>query len=774
MADFGTFGSTGSGSGFISINYAVVGAPEAVASIDEVTAAQDEQAVSSDRLGTSLKRQAVASRETGFAAGVLGRGLGFITKGAKLMGVALGISAIALTVVGFHFEQQMANVAAITGAHGKQLDALRNNAFEASVKTQYSATSAAQAEMLLGRASLKTNQILMAMTPTLNLATAAQGSLSDTAVLMGETLKAFAIPASKAAHVSDVLASATRNGAISMDDLIQSMKFVGAAAYASHQNIDNIVALFKLMAIHGVKGSIAGTTLRYALTRLIKPVKQVQDGLQLINLHATDLYGKNGLKPLPAILDKMYKAMQGIGKVNQGKVLVDVFGVRALSGMSALFNQGPIAWAKAIKAMKDSKGLAAQIAAQMRNTVPVQFKILTHAIEDVTTLLYLHFEPAILGSLKRINGYFGPVISHIDQLQKMISGGYWKGAVYYVDQLTHSGSRLSDIIFTVVNAFVQFWGIVKMAWAVFKPFLIIGLIGAWFAFKGLVIVMQLVNRYGSVLVPIMQTLLGVWLAATIAVKALTIAQAIWNAVTEANPWVLLIYGIALLVLGFIELWKHSKTFRDIIYAIWNFFKNNWQTLAVLIGGPIGVAVVEIIKHWSLVEGIFLNFASDMERIGKGMWDWIAPGLLLVIKGAEHDINAFIKNIKKIVDEYNNLTHGTKKDQVQTKYAETKGGYVDAKGVHHLALFGGASFLGVPQGAQAPQGATASKGDLPPQKVEPNTVPEHNNNNLDRTPIIVQTFLDGKKIAENQAKRKSDKIARGSGADPAGRIGVAAH
>lgn len=774
MAEFGSFDSTGGGA--IVVTYIVEGAGEAVAQIETVTAAEAEQEVTTTRLAKASRSNAAASKESSFAAGLLGKGLGIITKVGKGAAVALGISAVALTLVGVHFEQQMANVAAITGAHGVQLNKLRDQAFAASLRTEYSATNAAKAEMLLGRASLKTGDILKALPATLNLATAAQGSLSDTAVLMGETLKAFAIPANQAAHVSDVLASATQNGAISMDDLIQSMKYVGAAAYASNQKIDNIVALFKLMAIHGVKGSIAGTTLRYALTRLIKPVKQVQDGLRLINLHATDLYGKKGLKPLPDILNKMYYAMQGIGKVNQGKVLVDVFGIRALSGMSALFNQGPKAWAKAIEAMRNSKGLAAKIAAEMRNTVPTQFKILTHAIEDVTSLIYLHFQPTILNSFKKVNAYFQPVIKHLGLIQGLIKQGNWQGAILYVDLLTKSHGKLAKALFVTVDFFIQLWGNVKILWNILKPFIIVGVVALYEAFRLLVGAMRLVNRYAWFIIPAAKILIGIWIALTIRTLILNTAYLLLggtmmavNAIMDANPVSLIIIGLVLLGVAVYYAYKHFKPFRDLVNEVWDFLSKNWKMLLISsFAGPFMIAAFLIMKYWGNIENFFVHFPSTMERVGAHMWDWMKAGFIDVL-------NWLIGKMNWVIGKFNDvaglvpgvdLTMG-KIGTLGPKGNPTGGGAVGPVSMQPPGTTGPKSQLAGRYGAYYKPDSTnplptASHGNLPPQKVEPfRTLPQMMSDTKDGNQII-QLILDSKVIAEVNAKAKGKKKARGAG------------
>lgn len=111
--------------------------------------------------------------------------------------------------------------------------------------------------------------------------------------------------------------------------------------------------------------------------------------------------------------------------------------------------------------------------------------------------------------------------------------------------------------------------------------------------------------------------LAVQTVATSAVtKAATIAQAALNAVLLANPVTLLVVAIAALVAGLVVAYQKSDTFRAIVdktfAAIKNaittainfvleFVKNNWPKLLVLLTGPLGAAVLLVVKNWDKIK-----------------------------------------------------------------------------------------------------------------------------------------------------------------------------
>jgi len=123
-------------------------------------------------------------------------------------------------------------------------------------------------------------------------------------------------------------------------------------------------------------------------------------------------------------------------------------------------------------------------------------------------------------------------------------------------------------------------------------------------------------------------------ASTVATTAQTAAQWALNAAMSANPIMLVVIGIGLLVAGFIVAWKHSETFREVVTAafdavvgaaMWafNWVKDNWPLLLAIITGPIGLAVLAVVKNWdkirdtagAVVDAVVGFFTGIPDRLG---------------------------------------------------------------------------------------------------------------------------------------------------------------
>src|SRR5690606_29847152 len=108
---------------------------------------------------------------------------------------------------------------------------------------------------------------------------------------------------------------------------------------------------------------------------------------------------------------------------------------------------------------------------------------------------------------------------------------------------------------------------------------------------------------------------GVQIAIRAATIAWTAVQWLLNVALSANPIGIIIVAVAALVAGIILLWKNSETFRNIVTGafnavwsaikfVWEWTKKNWPLLLAILTGPIGLAVLAIVKNWDKIKAGF--------------------------------------------------------------------------------------------------------------------------------------------------------------------------
>lgn len=107
--------------------------------------------------------------------------------------------------------------------------------------------------------------------------------------------------------------------------------------------------------------------------------------------------------------------------------------------------------------------------------------------------------------------------------------------------------------------------------------------------------------------------------AQLATVAFTAVQAALDAVLAANPIGIVVLALVGLAAGLVYAYKHSETFRNGVDALGRTFKAvfegvkkvvsvalsfisaHWRTIIVILGGPLGLAVALITKHWDKIK-----------------------------------------------------------------------------------------------------------------------------------------------------------------------------
>ncbi|MFJ1653521.1 phage tail tape measure protein [Streptomyces sp. NPDC088337] len=294
----------------------------------------------------------------GGAAGRLsrqGQGIGTaLAAGFKVGTVAAaGLTFNVLKTSG-DFEKSMNQVRAVSGATGKEFEALREQAKELGATTKYTASQAADGMGFLAMTGYKANQILAAMPGTLSLAAAGNMDLAQAADISSNIMTGYGFKAKETNRIVDVLAKTFTSTNTDLIQLGEAMKYAGPVAHAAGVKFEQASAAIGLMGNAGLQASMAGTSLRGAITRLLAPTKQISDRLKKLGITVKDSHGK--LLPLDQIIRQLEKSGAKTGD------MMTIFGQRAGPAMLALVEQGSGSLVKLTKELEKSGGTADRVA----------------------------------------------------------------------------------------------------------------------------------------------------------------------------------------------------------------------------------------------------------------------------------------------------------------------------------------------------------------------------------------------------------------------------
>lgn len=304
--------------------------------------------------------------------------------------IGLGTAAV---VTGNSFEAQMSRVQAIAGATKDELEQLTNQAIRLGAATSFSATEVAAGMENLASAGFTTNEIMEAMPGLLDLAASSGAELATSSEIAASAIRGFGLEASEAGHVADVFAKAAARTNAQTEDMGEAMKYVAPVAKTVGLSIEETAAAIGIMSDAGIKGSQAGTTLRGALVRIVKPTKPVKEAMEKLNV---EFYKSDGtMKSLTEIIDDLSKHTQGLTDETKNQALAQIFGTEALSGMLALVNKGADDLEDMTKSFEKADGAAEEMADTMLDNTAGSLESLSGSVESAGIAIQKSLSPEI-------------------------------------------------------------------------------------------------------------------------------------------------------------------------------------------------------------------------------------------------------------------------------------------------------------------------------------------------------------------------------------------
>ena len=256
--------------------------------------------------------------------------------GEKLLPVTAGVATLGTIAVktGADFDAAMSKVAAVSGAAGEELDALREKAREMGAKTKFSASEAAEAMNYMAMAGWKTEDMLNGIEGIMNLAAASGEELALTSDIVTDALTAFGLTAADSGHFADVLAAASSNANTNVAMMGETFKYAAPVAGALGFSVEDTAEAIGLMANAGIKSTQAGTSLRSIMTVLSGDVKFCGEALGEVQIQTTNADGS--MRELTDILADCRVAFSQLSESEQASAAKTLVGKNAMSGFLAL------------------------------------------------------------------------------------------------------------------------------------------------------------------------------------------------------------------------------------------------------------------------------------------------------------------------------------------------------------------------------------------------------------------------------------------------------
>ncbi len=532
--------------------------------------------------------------------------------GQKIMPASMAVAGLGAAAVktAADFDTSMSKVAAVSGATGDDLDALRDKAREMGAKTKFSASEAADAMNYMAMAGWKTGDMLEGIEGIMNLAAASGEDLATTSDIVTDALTAFGLTAQDSGHFADILAAASSNANTNVAMMGETFKYCAPIAGALGFSAEDTAQAIGLMANAGIKSTQAGTALRTIMNNLAGEVKITGSALGEVTIATTNTDGS--MRDLSDILSDCRGAFSQLSESEQAAAAEALVGKNAMSGFLALMNAGdadieklsssidhcsdtfvktvdgaiiPMSQAleEGVEWIEEYNGVSEKMAAVMQDNLGGQLTILKSQIQELAISFGEMLMPAIRAIVSKVQTFVGKLNNMSESQRK---------AVLTIGLIIAALSPLLVILGTVISRVgVAMQGFVKLATGVKKLGVAVK--------AGTGIFGKLGAALGGISAPIL---------AVIAV-------------------------IAVLVAAFKHLWDTNEEFRNAITAIWNGIVSKIQAFCQ--------GIVDRLN------ALGFEFGSIVDVL-KSLWDGLCQFLAPVFEAAFSVVSTVLGSVLNVI------------------------------------------------------------------------------------------------------------------------------
>lgn len=521
------------------------------------------------------------------------------------------------------FEKEMDFVQAVTNASEEEMKALQDAAIELGKKSIYGPVQLSQAFVELAKAGASVEQIIGGVgEASVNLATAADVEIPFAGENLINILNTFKLGAEDAVHVSDLLAGAANASSVELTDIVTTMRYAGPVAQAMGISLEEVNQALTVLGRVGIKGSTAGTSLRFAMTRLVPDTEKAVTAIEGLGLHIDEATGSvvefsntdGSLKDLAQVFQVLQDATKGLNDQQKIAVINDIFGVRAMPSVLELMNAGADGFAELNAEIE--RTTAADVAAKRMDNLDGSIKRLKATLSAIMVDAGGPFQTMVKDWVDGLRDLLIAFDELPDPIKKFLVGSLLGVGVLSL--------FAGGILLTIGN-------MVRAA-------RVIGEIANAFGF--------LAGGMGKLIK----------------------ATGLLNTALLASPWFWLIVLIIAVIAAFVLLWMKSEAFREFWKGLWEDIKKIAQDVAEWFVGAWD-AVSDFfgdweqwwgkIKEgasaaWDAVKGFVGDIVGAIAEFASGVWDDIAgavTGAWDAVAGFFSDIGGWFADLPGLMGGY---------------------------------------------------------------------------------------------------------------------------
>ena len=264
------------------------------------------------------------------------------------------------------------------------------------------------------------NQTIAAMPAILD---AAKASGDDFNVVMNAStniLRQFGLEAKDTNRVTDSLTYVANKTSAGFSDMGLAMEYIGPVAHSLGMSIEETSAAIGLLSDNGIAGEKAGTALRGALSKLLKPSKSNANAMKELGFSVEEF--QSGALKLPDIIDRIKESTKGWTDAEKSSAIARAFGVEAQTGMNALINQGGDALRKLTKETENARGYTKKLADELSKSSKNGVDRFKSSLEVLQINIGQKLLPLLTPLLEKANEFIEWLDKAPESTQKLVLG----------------------------------------------------------------------------------------------------------------------------------------------------------------------------------------------------------------------------------------------------------------------------------------------------------------------------------------------------------------
>jgi TP901 family phage tail tape measure protein len=371
-----------------------------------------------------------------------------------------------------------------------RFDSMARHVRKIGIDTKYTAVEIAGAVKYLSMAGMNIETINKSIRPITNLALIGDNDVSYIADLATNIMAGYDIHNDSMDSVADIISSTISRSNVNIVEMAESYKM--AAGYLRMAGVDftESSAAIGLLGNMGLKGTLAGTSLRALSTRFAKPTKEAQEVLDRLGIRFTEMRDIEGvqvekLRPIADIFEELNKKgasmadVQAIfGKIGGNAAMMFLKNYDKLRELTS-YNRGSQGVSSELALVKQNttKGLWAQVTSQLTEGFMQAYEVLEPSIRTVLRTFLAKFKaPEFTRGLVSIGNALLDIFTVIGNIGAWVTRNF-----HWIEPLVFTGvvaTRLFKVAGALTNIGIAMGFIGKQSAVTTSISAVQGLLGA--------------------------------------------------------------------------------------------------------------------------------------------------------------------------------------------------------------------------------------------------------------------------------------------------------